>query len=74
MRTSIDLKKIIQLIIETPFVEIEEGIDPNEKTENYSIIDLFSKINKYGNVFFDFPFSKNKKDGFERLYQKKYQR
>lgn len=70
MKTSIDLKKIIQLIIETPFVEIEEGIEPNEKTEDYFTIDLFSRIEKYKGIFFDFPFPKYKKDGYEDFTKK----
>ena len=70
MKTSIDLKKIIQLIKETPFVEIEEGIEPNEKTEEYFTIDLFSRIEKYEGCFFDFPFFKNKKDGYEGFTEK----
>ncbi|WHF51966.1 DUF3696 domain-containing protein [Chryseobacterium gotjawalense] len=70
MSTSIDLKKIIQLIIDTPFVEIKEGIEPNKKTENYFTIDLFSRIKEYKGVFFDFPFLKKKKDGYEDFTEK----
>lgn len=70
MKTSIDLKEIIQLIRETPFVAIEEGIVPNENIEDYFTIDLFSRIEKYGGIFFDFPFSKNKKDGYENFTEK----
>ncbi|WMX14920.1 AAA family ATPase [Aureispira sp. CCB-E] len=70
METSLDLKKILQLIIETPFVEIEEGIEPNENTADYFAIDLFSRIEKYGGIFFDFPFPKKKKDGYEKLTKK----
>lgn len=70
MSTSIDLKKIIQLIIDTPFVEIEEGIEPNENTEKYFTLDIFSRVKKYGGVFFDFPFPKKKKDGYESFTEK----
>lgn len=70
METSIDLKKIIQLIIDTPFIEIKKGIKPNENTEDYFTIDLFSRIKKYKGVFFDFPFSKNKKDSYEGFTEK----
>ncbi|WP_431609263.1 DUF3696 domain-containing protein [Chryseobacterium sp. 'Rf worker isolate 10'] len=70
MSTSIDLKKIIQLIIEAPFVEIKEGIEPNEKTENYFTLDLFSRIKKYNGVFFDFPFPKHKADGYGGIIEK----
>ncbi|MDR6563749.1 MULTISPECIES: DUF3696 domain-containing protein [unclassified Arcicella] len=70
MKTSIDLKKIIQLIIETPFIEIEEEIEPNKKTEDYFTIDLFSRIEKYKGVFFDFPFSKYKKDNYQDFTEK----
>ncbi|MCT4073850.1 AAA family ATPase [Elizabethkingia anophelis] len=68
--TSIDLKKIIQLIIDTPFIEIKQGIKPDENTEDYFTIDLFSRIEKYKDIFFDFPFSKNKKDGYEGFTEK----
>lgn len=70
MSTSIDLKKIIRLIIDTPFIEIKEGIKPNENTEDYFTIDLFSRIKEYKGIFFDFPFSKNKKDGYEGFTEK----
>jgi len=70
METSIDLKKIIQLIIETPFVETKKGIEPNEKTKNYFTIDLFSRIEKYKGIFFDFPFPKYKKDDYENFTEK----
>lgn len=70
MKTSIDLKKIIRLIINTPFVEIKEGIEPNKKTEDYFTIDLFSRIEKYKGIFFDFPFRKNKKDDYEAFTEK----
>ncbi|OXG08609.1 uncharacterized protein DUF3696 [Flavobacterium araucananum] len=70
MSTSIYLKKIIQLITDTPFVEIKEGIKPNKNTENYFTIDLFSRIKKYGGIFFDFPFPKHKKDGYESFIEK----
>jgi predicted ATPase len=65
MLTSIDLKKIIQLIIKTPFLETKRGIKPNEKTKDYFTIDLFSRIEKYKEIFFSFPFNKSKKDGYE---------
>jgi predicted ATPase len=70
MITSIDLKKIIQLIIETPFVEINKEFEPNEKTEEYFTIDLFSRIEKYKQTFFDLPFFKKKKDGYESFTEK----
>ena len=70
MSTSIDLKKVIQLIVETPFSEIKEGVVPNEKTEDYFTLDLFSRIKKYNGVFFDFPFAKDKKDGYEGFTEK----
>lgn len=66
MKTSLDLKKIIQLILETPFVEIEE-FEPNEITEEYFSIDLFSRIEKYKDVFLDSPFFKRKKDGYNNF-------
>lgn len=70
METSIDLKKIIQLITETPLVEKKVGIQPNKKTEDYFTIDLFNRIEKYGGIFFDFPFTKVKKDGYEGFTEK----
>lgn len=70
MSTSIDLKKIIQLITNTPFVEIKKGIEPNEKTEDYFTLDLFSRIEKCQGVFFDFPFSKQTKDGYDGFMEK----
>jgi len=65
METSIDLKKIIQLIIDTPFVEIKQEIEPNEITEDYFSLNLFSRIEKYKHAFFDLPFFKKNKDGYE---------
>tara|TARA_Y100000815_G_C13348326_1_gene503043 strand:+ start:5199 stop:8090 length:2892 start_codon:yes stop_codon:yes gene_type:complete len=70
METSIDLKKIIHLIVDSLFVEIKEGIAPNKTTEDYFTIDLFSRIKKYNGVFFDFPFTKVKKDGYEGFTEK----
>lgn len=70
MSTSIDLKKIIKLIMETPFAEIKNGIEPNNKTEDYFALDLVSRIEKYKGVFFDFPFKKHKKDGYEGFTDK----
>ncbi len=70
METSIDLKKVIQLITETPLLEKKEGIEPNKKTEDYFTINLFNRIEKYGGVFFDFPFAKVKKDGYEGFTEK----
>lgn len=69
METSIDLKKIIQLISETPFVEKKE-YEPNEKTEKYFTIDLYTKIEKYNQTIFDFSFFKRKKDGYEDFTEK----
>ncbi|MGH1387468.1 DUF3696 domain-containing protein [Kordia sp.] len=70
MQTSVDLKKIIQLIIETPFEEVTEEFKPNEKTEDYFTIDLFSRIEKYKNTFFDLPFFKYKKNDYEYFTEK----
>ncbi|MCK0125279.1 AAA family ATPase [Gelidibacter sp. F2691] len=70
METSIDLKKIIQLIIDTPFVEIKTELEPNRKTEEYFTIDLFNRIEKCRGVFFDLPFFKKKKDGYEGFTEK----
>lgn len=70
MTTSLDLKKIIQLIIDTPLVEIKKEFEPNEKTEEYFTIDLFSRIEKYKHTFFDLPFFKTKKDGYEDFTEK----
>ncbi|MDF0720614.1 DUF3696 domain-containing protein [Kaistella sp. PBT33-4] len=70
MSTSMDLKKIIQLIIETTFVEIKKGIEPNKQTEDYFTLDLFSRIEKYKGIFFDFHFFKNQKDGYEDFTEK----
>jgi len=70
MITSIDLKKIIQLIKETPIVEKVEGFEPNEITEEYFTIDLYSRIEKHKYTFFDFPFFKYKKDGYEGFTEK----
>lgn len=70
MKTSIDLKKIIQLIIDTSFVEISREFVPNEKTEEYFTIDLFSRIEKYKQTYFDLPFFKKKKDGYEGFTEK----
>lgn len=65
METSIDLKKIIQLIRDTPFVEIKQKFEPNKKTEDYFSLNLFSRIEKYKNVIFDFPFFKKTQDDYE---------
>jgi predicted ATPase len=65
MTTSLDLKKIIQLILETPPEELEEGIEPNKKTEDYFAIDLYQRAEKYNGLFFDFPFVKNRNDHYE---------
>jgi len=70
MTTSIDLKKIIQLILKTPFVDLNEEFEPNEKTEDYFTIDLFSRIEQYKHTFFDLPFFKKKKDGYESFTEK----
>lgn len=70
METSIDLKKIIQLIIDTPFVEIKKEIEPNETPEDYYSLNLFSRIEKYKSVVFDFPFFKKNKDGYEDFTEK----
>lgn len=70
MATSIDLKKIIQLILDTAFVAIKEGIEPDGITEDYFTLDLFSRIEKYKGLFFDFPFVDNKKDGYEVFTEK----
>lgn len=70
MSTSIDLNKIIQLIVKSPFVKKKKGIEPNKKTEDYFATDLFSRIEKYRGVFFDFPFSKHEKDGYEGFTEK----
>lgn len=74
IETSIYLKKIIQLIIETPLIEpsleIKQGFEPNKKTEEYFTIDLFSRIEQYKHTFFDLPFFKYKKDGYEGFTEK----
>jgi predicted ATPase len=70
IETSIYLKKFIQLIIETP-LEIKKGFEPNEKTEEYFTIDLFSRIKQHKQIFFDFPFFKYKKDGYEGFTEKR---
>ncbi len=70
METCINLKKIIQLIRETPFVERSEGFEPNEKTEEYFTIDLYRRIESYKHIYFDFPFFKKKKDGYEGFTEK----
>ena len=70
METCINLKKIIQLIRETPFVEKSEGFEPNEKTEEYFTIDLYRRIEKYKHTYFDFPFFKKEKDGYEGFTEK----
>ncbi len=69
MVTSLDLKKIIQLIRNTPF-EIKEEFEPNEKTEDYFTVNLFNRIKKYKKAFFDLPFFKTKKDGYEGFTEK----
>ncbi|MDE5418458.1 DUF3696 domain-containing protein [Labilibaculum sp. DW002] len=70
MVTNIDLKKIIQLIIDTPIVEINEKLEPNEKTEDFFTIDLYSRIKKYNHTYFDFPFFKNTNDDYEAFTEK----
>lgn len=70
MQTNIDLKKIIQLIKETPLVEISKKYEPHEKTEEYFTIDLFSRIKEYNHTYFDFPFFKYQKDGYESFTEK----
>lgn len=70
MTTSLDLKKIIQLIIDTPLVEVKKEFEPNGKTEEYFTIDLFCRIEKYKHTFFDLPFFKTKKDGYEYFTEK----
>jgi predicted ATPase len=70
MHTSVNLKKIIQLITETTFVEENEGFEPNEKTEEYFTLDLYSRIEKYNQAFLDLHFLKYKKDGYENFTKK----
>lgn len=70
MTTSLDLKKIIQLIIETPFIEIKLKLEPNENTEEYFTLDLFNRIEKFGGVSFELPFFKKQKDGYEGFTEK----
>ncbi len=64
--TSIDLKKIIQLIKETPLREIKK-YEPNKITEEYITIDLYSRIEEHKHTFLDFPFFKYEKDGYENF-------
>lgn len=70
MRTSLDIKKILRLIIDTPFVKIKTEIDPNEKTEEYFTLDLFARIKKYQHAVFELPFFKREKDGYENFTEK----
>lgn len=70
METSLDLKKIIQLIIDTPLIEIKKEFEPNKTTEEYFTIDLFSRIEKYKHTFFDLPFFRTKKDSYEDFTEK----
>lgn len=70
METSIDLKKIIQLITETSFADLTEEFEPNKITEEYFTIDLFTRIEKYKRAYFDLPFFKKKKDGYESFTEK----
>ncbi|CAD0002296.1 DUF3696 domain-containing protein [Flavobacterium salmonis] len=70
MITSLDLKKIIQFIIDTPFVEIKTELEPNKQTEEYFTVDLFNRIEKFGGVVLDLPFFKKKKDGYEGFTKK----
>ncbi|WP_214226654.1 DUF3696 domain-containing protein [Pedobacter sp. B4-66] len=69
MKTSLDLKKIIQLIKDTP-VEIKEEYEPNKQIEEYFTVDLFSRIEKYNRIYFDLPFFKNNKDDYEAFTEK----
>lgn len=69
MVTSLDLKKIIQLIRDTP-LEVEDKFEPNDKTDDYFTVDLFSRIEKYKKAFFDLPFFKTKNDGYEGFTEK----
>ncbi|SEO14903.1 DUF3696 domain-containing protein [Mucilaginibacter sp. OK283] len=70
MRTSLNLKKILRLILDTPFLEKETGLDPNKKTEEYFTLDLFSRIKNFKGVGFDLPFFNKKKDGYEGFTEK----
>lgn len=70
METSIDLKKIIQLIINEPLVEIKKGIELNKKNEVNFTMDLFSKIEKKVDIHLDFPFTKTQEDGYESFTEK----
>lgn len=65
MKTSIDIKKIIKLIVETPFKEIRKDFKPNEKTEKYFTSNLFDRIKDFKQAFFDLQFFKTHKDGYE---------
>ncbi|WP_202702739.1 AAA family ATPase [Flavobacterium sp. UGB4466] len=70
MSTSINLKRIIELILETPLEETIEGFVPTENTEKYSTIDLFSRIEIYKHTSFDLPFFRKKKDGYDSFTEK----
>ncbi len=70
MVTSINLKKIIQLIIDSPFEEIKDGLEPDKTTEEYFSIDLFSRIKMFKDVDFDLLFLIKKKDGYESFTKK----
>lgn len=51
MQTSIDLKKILQLITETPLSVSKYKDEPSEESEEDSRINLFSRIEKHPRIF-----------------------
>lgn len=69
MKTSIDLKKIIQLIQQEYIEEIKKH-EPNKTTEEYITIDLYSRIKKFKRTFLEFPFFKYSKDGYKSFTEK----
>lgn len=69
LHTSIDLQKIIQLLLDAPFKD-KERLEPNEKTEDYFTVDLFARIKKYKGLYFDLPFFNKKIDVYEDFTKK----
>ncbi|SES31181.1 DUF3696 domain-containing protein [Pedobacter rhizosphaerae] len=64
MKTSLDLKKIIKMVMDTA-LEKKDRFEPNEKTEEYFTLDLFNRIEKYKHAFFDLPFFRRENDGYD---------
>lgn len=70
MQTSVDLKKIIQLLLDAPFINNENEYEPNQKFEKFLTLDLFARIKKSGKIYFDLPFFNKKIDAYEDFIEK----